>query len=50
MNPAAVKEVLNLPDNMAAFCIIPIGYPSGNFGPVTRLPVEETMRWDRWDA
>ena len=50
MNPSAVKEVLGLPDNMAAFCLIPIGYPSGKFGPVTRLPVEETMRWDRWEA
>jgi nitroreductase len=44
----AAKEVLALPDDMEAFCLIPVGYPSGNFGPVTRLPVEETMRWDRW--
>lgn len=43
-----VNEVLNLPDNMGAFCLIPVGYPKGKFGPVTRLPVEETMRWDRW--
>ncbi len=49
-NPSAVKETLGLPDNMAAFCLIPVGYPMGNFGPVTRLPVEDTMRWDRWDA
>ena len=46
---AAVREVLQLPDDMAAFCLIPVGYPYGNFGPVTRLPVEETMRWDRWE-
>ena len=44
----AVREVLQLPDDMAPFCLIPVGYPLGNFGPVTRLPVEETMRWDRW--
>lgn len=48
MNRAAVGEILALPDNMAAFCLIPVGYPMGNFGPLTRLPVEETMRWDRW--
>ena len=47
-NPGAVKEVLHLPDSMAAFCLIPVGYPMGNFGPVTRLPVEDTMRWDQW--
>lgn len=45
---AAVREVLQLPDDMAPFCLIPVGYPLGNFGPVTRLPVEETMCWDRW--
>ncbi len=44
----AAKEVLGLPDDMEAFCLIPVGYPMGNFGPVSRLPVAETMRWDRW--
>ena len=44
----ASRAVLGLPDNMEAFCLIPVGYPMGNFGPVTRLPVEETLRWDRW--
>ena len=45
---AAVREVLQLPDDMAPFCLIPVGYPRGNFGPVKRLPAKETMRWDRW--
>jgi nitroreductase len=45
----AVAEVLNLPDTMAAYCLIPVGYPLGNFGPVTRRPVEEVMRWNQWD-
>jgi nitroreductase len=44
----AAKEVLALPDDMEAFCLIPVGYPMGNFGPLTRLPVAETLRWDRW--
>ena len=44
----AVAEALNLPDTMAAYCLIPVGYPLGNFGPVTRKPVEEVMRWDQW--
>jgi nitroreductase len=48
-DPEKVKTLLNLPDTMAAYCLIPVGYPLGNFGPVTRLPVEDTMRWDRWD-
>jgi len=47
-NRAAAKEVLGLPDDMEAFCLIPVGYPTGTFGPVTRLPVAATLRWDRW--
>jgi nitroreductase len=47
-NRAAAKEVLGLPDDMEAFCLIPVGYPMGTFGPVTRLPVAETLRWERW--
>lgn len=45
---AAVASALNLPDSMVAYCLIPVGYPLGNFGPVTRKPVEEIMRFDRW--
>ena len=44
----AAKEVLGLSDDMEAFCLIPVGYPLGKFGPVTRLPAEQTLRWDRW--
>lgn len=45
---AAAREALALPDDVEAFCLIPVGYPMGRFGPVTRLPVERTVRWDRW--
>ena len=48
-NRAAAREVLALPDTVEAYCLIPVGYPMGRFGPVTRLPVEQTVRWDRWD-
>jgi nitroreductase len=45
----AAREVLGLPDDVEAFCLIPVGFPLGRFGPVTRLPVRETLRWDRWE-
>lgn len=48
MNRPAAKEALNLPPEVEPYCLIPVGYPMGNFGPLTRLPVEETMHWDRW--
>ncbi|MYE47081.1 MAG: nitroreductase family protein [Chloroflexi bacterium] len=45
----AVREVLGVPDTVEPYVLIPVGYPMGNFGPVTRLPVEETVRYDRWE-
>lgn len=44
----AVAEALNLPDSMAAYALIPVGYPLGKFGPVTRKPLEEILRFDTW--
>jgi nitroreductase len=44
----AAREVLSLPEDIQPFCLIPVGYPMGKFGPVTRKPVSEIMRWDRW--
>jgi len=46
----AVSRVLGLPDSMAAYCLIPVGYPLGRFGPVTRKPVGEILRFDRWSS
>ena len=41
-------SVLNLPREIYAFGVIPVGYPLGKFGPVSRKPVEEIVRFDRW--
>lgn len=49
-HPKEVANVLELPPTMAAYCLIPVGYPLGRFGPVTRRPVAEIMRFDRWSA
>lgn len=46
----AVRDILSLPDTFAALCLIPVGYPMGNFGPVVRKPVSEIMRFDRWSS
>jgi nitroreductase len=47
-NRQAAKEALGLPPTIEPFCLIPVGWPMGKFGPLTRRPVEEIMRWDRW--
>ena len=44
----AFCRVLDLPQNFAAYALIPVGYPLGRFGPVSRRPVSEVMRFDRW--
>jgi nitroreductase len=44
----AARAILNLPEDIQPFCVIPVGYPMGKFGPVVRKPVAEIMRWDRW--
>ncbi|HIF74065.1 MAG TPA: nitroreductase family protein [Porticoccaceae bacterium] len=49
-NQDAVRSVLNMPDTMAALCLIPVGYPLGKFGTVTRKPVGEILRFNTWDA
>jgi len=41
-------EILGLPKDAHTFAIIPIGYPLGKFGRVSRAPVEQVTFSDRW--
>ncbi len=43
-----VNDILGLPDNAETFAILPIGYPVGKFGPVSRRPLEEVTFQDTW--
>ena len=43
-----LKHKLGIPDAMEVAAMLPMGYPQGKFGPVTRRPVEEVIHWDRW--
>jgi nitroreductase len=45
-----VDQILGLPKEARTFAIIPIGYPIGNFGPLSRAPVEQVTFLDRWGA
>ncbi len=47
-DPGAASAALRLPETMAPYCLIPVGYPLGRFGPVTRRPLDEVLRFDRW--
>jgi nitroreductase len=43
-----VNDLLGLPSNAESFAIIPVGYPMGRFGPVSREPVEKVAFSERW--
>jgi nitroreductase len=45
-----LEALLDLPPNVRAQAVIPVGFPVGTFGPVRRLPVDEVMMADRWAA
>ena len=43
-----VKEALGLPENAETFAILPIGWPMGKFGAVSREPVEKVTFFNKW--
>ena len=43
-----VKALLCLPSDVSTYALMPIGYPIGKFGPLTRQPVSEVAYADRW--
>ena len=47
-NRPAAKKILGLPELVEPYAIIPVGYPMGKFGPVSRRPVEDVVHFDRW--
>jgi nitroreductase len=45
---AEVKTLLGIPDDVATFALMPIGWPLDKFGPLTRRPPAEVSHADRW--
>jgi nitroreductase len=43
-----VRQILGLPDDVFTFALMPIGYPLGKYGPLSRRPVSEVAFADRW--
>jgi hypothetical protein len=43
-----VKAVLGMPEGAATFALMPLGYPTGKYGPLTRKPVPEVTYADTW--
>lgn len=45
---AEVEDILGLPAGVHSYAILPIGYPMGRFGPVSRGQLSEVVYLDRW--
>jgi nitroreductase len=45
-----VKALLGIPEDVATFALMPIGWPLDRFGPLTRRPLVEIAHADRWGA
>jgi len=43
-----VREVLEVPDDVNTWCMIPIGHPLGRWGEAKRRPVAEVTYLDTW--
>ena len=43
-----VKALLGIPEDVSTWALMPIGWPIGKFGPLTRRPLTEVAHADRW--
>lgn len=42
------KRELRIPKDVNTFAVVPVGWPRGRFGPVTRRPVAEVLHRNYW--
>jgi nitroreductase len=45
---ASARRTLKLPRNVIPFCIVPLGWPRGSYGPTTRRAVDEVTHLDAY--
>lgn len=46
----AVRAVLDIPEDVQTWAMIPVGHPVGRWAEAKRRPVEETTYWNGWRA
>jgi len=46
--PGVFEDIVELPKGAVLAAVVPVGYPVGRFGPVTRPDPRTTLSWDRW--
>lgn len=45
-----VRAVLDIPEDVTTWAMIPVGHPTGTWGEAARRPIEEITYWDTWNA
>ncbi len=50
LKEADVRSVLDIPDDVVTWAMIPVGYPTGRWGEAPRRPTAEVTYWDTWNA
>jgi nitroreductase len=48
--PGTCEGILAVPKAVELAAMIPVGYPEGRFGRVTRPPTESFISWDRYGS
>jgi nitroreductase len=43
-----VRAILDVPEDVNTWAMIPVGYPTGKWGEAKRRPIEEITYWDSW--
>jgi len=46
--PGEFEAVLGIPSTFTLAAVVPVGWPTGKFGPVKRPDPAAVVRWDRW--
>ena len=44
----SARRILGLPTSVTPYCVVPLGWPQGRYGPTTRKPVEQVVHLDRY--
>lgn len=45
-----IRETLGIPDEVHIGCMIPLGWPDANFGPLKRVPYEKVVHRNGWQG
>ena len=48
VSPGTYERMLSIPADVTLTAVVPVGYPKGRFGSVSRPPARRFVSWDRY--